>query len=108
MVPMSEDAHLGGDSHDALPAAKPEADSGVHIAMASPPPVAKSTKSVTIKMLPGSRIWKKVPIETFGPTTVTITVSRESRWFFKMRMSAWPLAYSAKKEDSRLRCIGSM
>ncbi|HYT21407.1 MAG TPA: hypothetical protein VEW05_14410 [Candidatus Polarisedimenticolia bacterium] len=44
MVPMSEDAHLGGGSHDALPAAKPEADTAYILHLASPPPVAKSTK----------------------------------------------------------------
>ena len=97
MVPMSEDAHLGGDSHDALPAAKPEADSGVHIAMASPPPVAKSTKSVTIKMLPGSRIWKKVPIETFGPTTVTIK-SGESVVFQNADVGMAPSVFGEKGE----------
>ena len=72
MVPMTEDAHLGGGSHEALPAAVPVRDSGVHFAMASPPPVAKPSKSVTIKMLPGSGIWKKGPMHTFGPKTVTI------------------------------------
>jgi nitrite reductase (NO-forming) len=70
MVSMSEDAHLGGGAHDAVPATKPE--SGVHFAMASPPPASKSSKSVTIKMLPGSGIWKKGPMQTFGPKTVTI------------------------------------
>src|SRR5947207_15454964 len=35
MLPINVDAHLGGGSHDALPAAKPEADSGVHFGRTS-------------------------------------------------------------------------
>lgn len=73
MVPMSEDAHLGNGSHEMAPSVKIESDSGVHFAMAGPAvaPV-KSAKSVTIKMLPGSGVWKKGPMQTFGPKSVTI------------------------------------
>jgi nitrite reductase (NO-forming) len=72
MVPMSEDAHLGHSSHETLPPAKPAADSGVHFAMSGPGPEPKATNGMTIKMLPGSGIWKKGPMQTFGPKTVTI------------------------------------
>src|SRR5215831_12714445 len=71
MAPMSEDAHLGDGSH-ATPPAKTTGDSGVHFAMAAPAPQMQPTNGVTIKMLPGSGIWKKGPIQTFGPKTVTI------------------------------------
>ena len=69
MVPMSEDAHLG---HGSDPVAKPTGDSEAHFAMAPAPPEPKAPTSVTIKMLPGSGIWKKGPMQTFGPKTVTI------------------------------------
>src|SRR5438477_1150915 len=72
MAPMSEDAHLGNGSHEMAPTAKAEDDSGVHVAMAATGPQPKPAKSVTIKMLPGSGIWKKGPMQTFGPKTVTI------------------------------------
>ena len=72
MVPMSEDAHLGHGSHEMTPPAKTAGDSGVHFAMPVPAPEAQSANSVTIKMLPGSGIWKKGPMQTFGPKTVTI------------------------------------
>jgi nitrite reductase (NO-forming) len=72
MAPMSEDAHLGHGSQEALPATKSAEDYGAHLAMASPPQEPKSSNSVTIKMLPGSGIWKKGPMQTFGPKTVTI------------------------------------
>ncbi len=73
MVPMSEDAHLGGGSHDALPAAKTRGRFRRtfciwHLRRQWRNP----QKSVTIKMLPGSGIWKKGPMQTFGPKTVTI------------------------------------
>src|SRR5215472_17421852 len=66
MVPMSEDAHLGNGSHEMTPPAKTAGDSGVHFAMPAPAPEAQSANSVTIKMLPGSGIWKKGPMQTFG------------------------------------------
>src|SRR5215468_6558409 len=72
MVPMSEDAHLGHGSHEMTPPAKTAGDSGVHFAMPAPAPEAQSANSVTIKMLPGSGIWKKGPMQTFGPKMVTI------------------------------------
>ena len=72
MAPMSEDAHLGNGSHEMTPPAKTAGDSGVHFAMAAPAAEPKPTGSVTIKMLPGSGIWKKGPMQTFGPKTVTI------------------------------------
>jgi nitrite reductase (NO-forming) len=72
MAPMSEDAHLGNGSHEMVPPVKTAGDSGVHFAMTAPAPQPKSEKSVTIKMLPGSGIWKKGPMQTFGPKTVTI------------------------------------
>jgi len=71
MAPMSEDAHLGNGGGVAPPA-KTAGDSGVHFADAAPVPEPKSTKSLTIKMLPGSGIWKKGPMQTFGPKMVTI------------------------------------
>jgi len=70
MAPMSEDAHLGNGSHEMAPPPKTASDSSVHIAMTPPAPQPKS--AVTIKMLPGSGIWKKGPMQTFGPKTVTI------------------------------------
>ncbi len=74
MVPMSEDAHLGGGSHDAMPmtAAKNTDDPRVLFAQAVAPAEPQSKNSVTIKMLPGSGVWKKGPMQTFGPKTVTI------------------------------------
>ena len=72
MAPMSEDAHLGNGSHEIAPPAKAAGDSGVHFAMTAPAPEQKSAASATIKMLPGSGIWKKGPMQTFGPKTVTI------------------------------------
>jgi len=72
MVPMSEDAHLGHGPHEMTPPAKPSGDSGVHFAMSAPAPEAQPANGVTIKMLPGSGIWKKGPMQTFGPKTVTI------------------------------------
>jgi len=72
MVPMSEDAHLGHGSHEMATPAKAQIEPGVRSATPSPTPEARSTKSVTIKMLPGSGIWKKGPMQTFGPKTVTI------------------------------------
>ena len=72
MVPMSEDAHLGHGSHEMATPVKAPFDSGVHLAKPAPAPEVKSANSVTIKMLPGSGIWKKGPMQTFGPKTVTI------------------------------------
>jgi nitrite reductase (NO-forming) len=72
MVPMSEDAHLGHGSHEMAAPMKTPFESGVHFAMSGPESEAKSTNSVTIKMLPGSGVWKKGPMQTFGPKTVTI------------------------------------
>ena len=72
MAPMGEDAHLGNGSHEMSPPAKTAGDSDVHFGMTAPAPQAKSANSVTIKMLPGSGIWKKGPMQTFGPKTVTI------------------------------------
>ena len=40
--------------------------------MTAPAPERKSTISVTVKMPPGSGIWKKGPMQTFGPKTLTI------------------------------------
>jgi copper-containing nitrite reductase len=72
LVPMSEDAHLGNGSHEMAPATATAGEPGVHFAMSMPAPEPKSAGSVTIKMLPGSGIWKKGPMQTFGPKTVTI------------------------------------
>lgn len=72
MAPMGEDAHLGNGSHEMPLPAKASGESGVHFAMSAPPPETQPFKGVTIKMLPGSGIWKKGPMETFGPRTVTI------------------------------------
>jgi len=72
MAPMSEDAHLGHGSHEMVVPAKAPFDSGVRFASATSETETKSTNSVTIKMLPGSGVWKKGPMETFGPKTVTI------------------------------------
>jgi copper-containing nitrite reductase len=83
MVPMSEDAHLGHGGHNAMsaPAAPnsanftpsaPTNDPRTLFAQASPSPVTRTAGGATIKMLPGSGIWKKGPMQTFGPKTVTI------------------------------------
>jgi copper-containing nitrite reductase len=72
MAPMSEDAHLGHGSHEMTVPAKAPFDSGVRFASSTSEPETKSTNSVMIKMLPGSGVWKKGPMETFGPKTVTI------------------------------------
>ena len=74
MVPMSEDAHLGGSSHDAMPVtpAKNTDDPPTLFAKSTASVEPQSKNSVTIKMLPGSGIWKKGPMQTFGPKTVTI------------------------------------
>jgi len=72
MAPMSEDAHLGHGPLEAKPPVKTAGDTAIHVAMSAPTPEPKSENSVTIKMLPGSGIWKKGPMQTFGPKTVTI------------------------------------
>src|SRR5215472_13627846 len=72
MAPMSEDAHLGNGSHEITPPAKTAGDSGVHFAMTAPALETQPANGVTIKMLPGSGIWKKGSMQTFGPKTVTI------------------------------------
>jgi plastocyanin len=79
MVPMSEDAHLGHSSHD-LPSVTPrnEAPSAstndprTLFATGAPAADSQTANGATIKMLPGSGIWKKGPMQTFGPKTVTI------------------------------------
>ena len=76
MVPMSEDAHLGYGTPEMAPPAKPSADSVVHFAMSAPTPMVRPANGVTIKMLPGSGIWKKGPMQTFGPKVVTIKVGQ--------------------------------
>jgi copper-containing nitrite reductase len=80
MVPMSEDAHLGHGGHDAMPMPAhnntPSANSDdprTLFAQATPAAEPKAANGgATIKMLPGSGIWKKGPMQTFGPKTVTI------------------------------------
>ncbi len=86
MVPMSEDAHLGHGGHDAMPMPaltntpgpnsmpSPNSDdSRTLFAQAVPLTEPKAGNvGATIKMLPGSGIWKKGPMQTFGPKTVTI------------------------------------
>jgi copper-containing nitrite reductase len=77
MVPMSEDAHLGHQEHENEPVETPRpapASGGLTFAMS--PPAPKSPNSVTVKMLPGSGIWKQGPMQTFGPKTVTIKVGQ--------------------------------
>src|SRR5215469_8453441 len=69
MAPMSEDAHLGHGSPEMAPPAKA---SGAHFAASAHPPEEPSAGGATIKMLPGSGIWKKGPMQTFGPKLVTI------------------------------------
>jgi hypothetical protein len=69
---MSEDADLGHGANEALPQAKPMRDSGVHFAMSASPSAPQTEHSVRIKMLPGSGVWKKGPMQTFGPKIVTI------------------------------------
>lgn len=71
MAPMSEDAHLGGAPHDMTAEAKPAADSGLHFD-APNASQAQAANAVMIKMLPGSGVWRKGPMQTFGPKTVTI------------------------------------
>jgi len=85
MEPMSEDAHLGHAEHDAtMPAAatpasspnftpsKPTNDPRTLFAEAGHSAAAPVAGGATIKMLAGSGIWKKGPMQTFGPKTVTI------------------------------------
>ena len=72
MAPMSEDAHLGHGSQEMTPPAKASGESGVHFAVSAHTPEAPTVSGATIKMLPGSGIWKKGPMQTFGPKTVTI------------------------------------
>lgn len=69
---MSEDAHLGNGSHEMMPSARSTGDSGVYLAMAAQASEPKSANSVTIKMLPGSGIWKEGPMQTFEPKIVAI------------------------------------
>ena len=69
-APMSEDAHLGNGSHEMPAPPRAASDSDVQVVKSAPE--VKSVNSVTIKMLPGSGIWKKGPMQTFGPKTVTI------------------------------------
>src|SRR6516225_9319901 len=76
MVPMSEDAHLGNGSPEVTPSVKTAVDSRVHLAMTTPTPMVRPANGVTIKMLPGSGIWKKGPMQTFGPKVVTIKVGQ--------------------------------
>jgi nitrite reductase (NO-forming) len=79
MAPMSEDAHLGHSSHD-VPSVTPrnEApspstnDPRTLFATGAPAAESQTANGATIKMLPGSGIWKKGPMQTFGPKTVTI------------------------------------
>src|SRR5215475_10389705 len=71
MVPMSEDAHLGHGSHEMPPPAKASGEQGV-LTVSTATPETQPAKGATIKMLPGSGIWKKGAMQTFGPTTVTI------------------------------------
>ena len=71
-VPMSEDAHLGHGANESLPPAKPMGDSGMHYAVSASPSAPQTEHSVRIKMLPGSGVWKKGPMQTFGPKIVTI------------------------------------
>ena len=86
MAPMSEDAHLGHGEHDAKPmppgAASAKSanftrsattgDPRTLFAQAGPSAVPQLAGGVTIKMLPGSGIWKKGQMQTFGPRMVTI------------------------------------
>jgi nitrite reductase (NO-forming) len=81
MVPMSEDAHLGHGSHDAMPAAASSnapspspntSDPRTLFAQPAPAVGAEAVNGVIIKMLPGSGVWKSGPMQTFGPKTVTI------------------------------------
>ena len=79
MAPMSEDAHLGHGSHDGPPmtasnnAAAPNTfDPRTLFAQPAPAAEAQPANGVTVKMLPGSGIWKPGPMQTFGPKTVTI------------------------------------
>jgi len=78
MVPMSEDAHLGHVSHDAMPMTNNHTPSpntfDPRVLFAQPTPAVdpQTANGVTIKMLPGSGVWKKGPMQTFGPKAVTI------------------------------------
>jgi nitrite reductase (NO-forming) len=73
-VPMSEDAHLGDGSPHAtvMASTKNTDDPRALFAQSTASAEPQSKNSVTIKMLPGSGIWKKGPMQTFGPKTVTI------------------------------------
>lgn len=72
MAPMSEDAHLGHGSQEMTPPEKTSGESGAPFAASASTPEAQPASGATIKMLPGSGIWKKGPMQTFGPKTVTI------------------------------------
>lgn len=90
LAPMSEDAHLGHAGHDAMPAltasampkspnftpSTPANDPRTLFAQAGSSPTRQSAGGATIKMLPGSGIWKKGKMQTFGPTTLTIKVGQ--------------------------------
>jgi len=90
MAPMSEDAHLGHGGQGAMPmppatvSAKsanftpsaPTSDPRTLFAQAGPAAASQRAGGATIKMLPGSGIWKKGPMQTFGPTTVSIKVGQ--------------------------------
>src|SRR5205814_3490223 len=78
MAPMSEDAHLGHSSLEAVPATSPnntpspDTNEPRTLFAQATPAVETRNADVTIKMLQGSGIWKKGPMQTFGPKTVTI------------------------------------
>ena len=103
-MPMSEDAHLGHDSHQAPSPTEAVGDAGVHFATSTPAPEEKSENSVTIKMLPGSGIWKKGRMQTFGPKTVTIKAGMSV--VFKNADVGMAIACLAKKANSRRPCCG--
>src|SRR5262249_51546728 len=90
MVPMNEDAHLGhgGDPSASTLAASATAkspnftpsassnDPRTLFAQAGASPATRTAGGATIKMLPGSGIWKKGKMQTFLPTTVTIKLGQ--------------------------------
>ncbi len=102
MPPMSEDAHLGNGSHKIMPSARSTGDSGVHLAMAAQASEPKSANSVTIKMLPGSGIWKEGPMQTFGPNTVAIKAGMSV--VFKNTDVSMPHSVFGKKANLPRRC----
>lgn len=71
-VAMSADAHLGHASADSSSPLKNSAGAGAHPALPAATVVSQPQKTAVIRMLPGSGVLKKGPMQTFGPKVLTI------------------------------------